>query len=79
MTTETTTTPLGEEVRARREALGLSRLDVQRAGGPYAETVLSLEQGRTRRPNRRTLVELDDALGWTAGTAASHLAKDVTA
>ena len=55
---------VGEAVRARREALGLTQLDLARAAGVSETTVRVLETARRdsyRRPNLRAIAS---ALGW---------------
>lgn len=60
---------LAEAVRARREELDLTQLDVWMVGGPSNTTQTEVENGRLERLTRTTARKLDHALQWEAGSA----------
>lgn len=64
---------LGDAVRARRDEMGLSQMDVWKAGGPSNSTLTDIENARATKVEYRTLRKLDEALGWERGTALGHL------
>lgn len=55
---------LGEAVKARRNELGVSQLDVSHAGGPANSTLTSIENGNQTSLNYKTLRKLDEGLQW---------------
>lgn len=52
----------GDVIRARRETLGWSQADLSRESGVPLSTVQTLESDVYRRPQRKTLVKIADAL-----------------
>lgn len=60
---------LAQRVRARRDELDLSQLDVWQAGGPSNTTLTEIENGRTERLTRTTARKLDAGLQWEPGSA----------
>src|SRR5690606_25200823 len=58
---------LGSRVRQRRLELGLTQRDAAMAAGVSDQTWLNVERGTKVRD--RTLVGVDRALGWQAGSA----------
>lgn len=62
-------TRLGEHVSARRRELGLSQLDVWKAGGPSNSTLTGLENGTAKTVSSSTLKKLDHSLSWESGSA----------
>lgn len=64
---------LGEYVEARRRALGMSQIDVWKAGGPSNSTLTGIESGTSAKVSPSTLRKLDSALGWTEGSAGRTL------
>lgn len=60
---------LAAAVRARREELELSQLDVWQGGGPSNTTLTEIENGRTASLTRTTARKLDAALQWEPGSA----------
>ncbi|KAF0849192.1 helix-turn-helix domain-containing protein [Nocardia caishijiensis] len=61
---------LGAKVHERRRQLNLTINDVKRAGGPTGPTVVKAEAGQLDEPRPSTLAKFDQALRWTAGSAA---------
>lgn len=59
----------GEIVKARREELDLTQLDVWQAGGPSNTKLTEIENGRLRDLSRVVAKRLDEALHWEAGSA----------
>ncbi|WP_070942329.1 helix-turn-helix domain-containing protein [Mycobacteroides chelonae] len=59
----------GHLVRARRDALGLTRKQLAHAGGPTAATIDAIEQGLPGHLTAVTLSQLDLALQWPSATA----------
>lgn len=59
----------GHLVRARRDALGLSRKQLAHASGPTAATIDAVEQGLPGHLTAVTLSQLDLALQWPSATA----------
>ncbi|PYG00197.1 Helix-turn-helix domain-containing protein [Georgenia satyanarayanai] len=57
----------------RRNTLGLSQVDVWRAGGPSNSTLTKIEGGLPPEPSNATLRKLDVGLQWTPGSARSAL------
>lgn len=64
---------LAQHVRARREELDLTQLDVWNAGGPSNSTLTAIESARPPAPSRSTLRKLDHALRWVEGSAKAAL------
>lgn len=65
---------LGKAVRDRRLALdGLTQAQVADRGGPSTETLRLIENARQLRFGERTLLRLDRALDWPAGTSKKIL------
>jgi transcriptional regulator with XRE-family HTH domain len=60
---------LAQAVRARREQLDLSQLDVGQAGGPSNTTLTEIENGRVEKLSRTTARKLDVGLQWEPGSA----------
>lgn len=59
----------GHLVRARRDALGVTRKQLAHAGGPTAATIDAIEQGLPNHLTAVTLSQLDSALQWPSATA----------
>lgn len=59
----------GAVVKARREELGLSQLDVWQSGGPSNTTLTTIENGRAAKLPPATAKKLDAALLWRPGSA----------
>lgn len=59
---------LAHVARARRRRLRMSQQDVAEAGGPSYSSVQHIERS-TGSLTQRTLLKIDTALGWPAGTA----------
>lgn len=51
-----------DDIRPRREALGISQAELAVAAGVHPATVQRLEAGRAQRPNPRTLAAIEAAL-----------------
>lgn len=64
---------LGQAVRARRDELDMTQLDVASAGGPSNSTLTKLESGEADAVSPATLRKLDAGLDWQAGTARALL------
>lgn len=64
---------LADAVRARRDELGLSQVDVWDAGGPSNSTLTEIENARATRIEYRTLRKLDHGLDWARNTALGYL------
>lgn len=64
---------LGRFVKERREKMGLTQLDVQKAGGPSAAKQREIENGRTDVLSLSKRRDLERALGWTAGSIDAAL------
>lgn len=60
---------LAHHVRARREQLDLSQMDVWMSGGPSNTTLTEIENGRLTNLTRTTARKLDVGLKWEAGSA----------
>lgn len=60
---------LARHVRARRDELELSQLDVWQAGGPSNTTLTEIENGRLHNLTRTTARKLDIGLQWETGSA----------
>lgn len=60
---------LADAVRARRDALDLTQLDVHGRGGPSNSTLTSIENGAASSVSPATLRKLDAGLGWERGSA----------
>lgn len=61
---------LAQAVRARREELGLSLLDVVKKGGPTKPTIIRYERGDIpHEVPPGTMAKFDHALDWEPGTA----------
>lgn len=58
---------LGHAVRERRTELGLSQVELWKAGGPSNSTLTTIESGRDLPVHPKTLRKLDFALGWPSG------------
>lgn len=65
---------LAEAVRARRLQLALRQGDLESRGGPSTGTVRNVEQAARTTYARRTMPQLETALGWRPGTVAELLA-----
>lgn len=65
---------LADYVAARRRELGLTRAQVQQAGGPSVTRLSTIEEGAGPGPSAPTLQKLDVGLQWTPGSAARTLA-----
>lgn len=65
---------LADHVKARRDAMDWSQLDVYRRGGPSNSTLTTIENAGTPAPSRSTLKKLDIGLGWEPGSAKNTLA-----
>lgn len=63
----------GQQVRARREELGLTQAQVREAGGPSDTTLTKIESGEGPAPSRATLRKLEQALHWAEGSALTTL------
>lgn len=61
----------GKAVLDRREALGLSQLQVWDRGGPSNTTLTAIENGRSVDLSPSTAKKLDRGLGWIEGSALS--------
>lgn len=59
----------GHLVRARRDALGVTRKQLAHAGGPTAATIDAIEQGLPNHLTAVTLSQLDSALQWPSARA----------
>lgn len=59
----------GHLVRARRNALGLTRKQVTYSGGPTGATIDAIEQGLPSHLTAVVLSQLDSALQWPSATA----------
>lgn len=64
---------LGEAVKARRNELGVSQLEVSHSGGPANSTLTSIENGNQTALNYKTLRKLDVGLRWPREHALSIL------
>jgi len=60
----------GDVIRARRDELDWSQADLSRESGVPLSTVQNLESGVYRRPQRKTLVKVAEALGLDADALA---------
>lgn len=60
---------LGEAVKARRAALGLTQYDVWRAGGPSNTTQTIIENGEMVKLTRGTARKIDAGMRWQPGSA----------
>lgn len=60
---------LAAAVKARRDQLELSQIDVWQAGGPSNTTLTNIENGHMSALNRKTAAKLDKGLRWVAGSA----------
>lgn len=58
---------LADEVRRRRESLGLAQHDLEDRGGPGPWTVRNIEQSKRTAYSRRTYTSLERALQWRQG------------
>lgn len=65
---------LGDYVAARRRELGLTRMQVQQAGGPSVTRLGTIEDGSGPGPTPQTLQKLDSGLRWQPGSAARTFA-----
>ncbi|MGW4126275.1 helix-turn-helix domain-containing protein [Nocardia sp. NPDC004711] len=65
---------LGTYIQARRHELGMSQIDLWKAGGPSNSTLTALESGSATSISTNTLRKLDHALGWEPGSGAKILA-----
>jgi transcriptional regulator with XRE-family HTH domain len=70
---EPDTQRLADRVRARRAELNLTHEDIARNDGPSSPTLTKIENGQGPY-SRLTLVKLDGALWWVAGSARDVLA-----
>ena len=59
---------LGEELRVRREELGLTQAEVARKAGVHRVTVLSIETNATPAPRGQTLRKIKMVLGLDTGS-----------
>lgn len=65
---------LGSAIKARREELGLSQMDVwKKRGGPSSTKVGDLEAGKPPSPSSSTKRKLEKALAWEAGSVEALL------
>ena len=64
---------LGRVIRDRRNALGLSRPEINHRGGPTHQTVYELEFAKKDRVTRRTLRALEHALELTEDTLVNQV------
>ncbi|MCF8786133.1 MULTISPECIES: helix-turn-helix domain-containing protein [Rhodococcus] len=64
---------LGDYVAARRRELGLTRAQVQQAGGPSVSRLATIEENSGPDPSAPTLQKLDAGLQWQPGSAARTL------
>lgn len=69
MTNRTSWKRLGAIAKQRRERLGLTQEEVAGAGGPSTATLRNIESALADSYRAKTLYALDEALGWTRGTA----------
>ncbi|ANA85505.1 hypothetical protein PBI_BLUEBERRY_43 [Gordonia phage Blueberry] len=60
---------LGTYLVERRRQLGLSQLDVWKAGGPSNSTLTGIENGTAPKVSPSTMRKLDAALQWEEGSA----------
>lgn len=60
---------LARHVKARRDQLDLSQLDVWQAGGPSNTTLTKIENAQLETLTRTTAKRLDVGLQWDAGSA----------
>lgn len=60
---------LARLVKARRDELGLTQLDVWQADGPSNTTLTKIESGAIKALERATARKLDRALQWKPGSA----------
>lgn len=67
VSTESNWKLLGETVRRRREHLGMTQEDLASKGGPKTVTIRTIERAGAESFRPRTLLTLDDALGWSRG------------
>lgn len=65
---------LGDEVRKRRRALGLTQVEITARGGPSVETLSALERKRAGRLSRQSRRALERALEWAPGSIDDVLA-----
>jgi transcriptional regulator with XRE-family HTH domain len=65
---------LGDMVRDRRKALGLTQRDISEHGGPSAKTVRDVEGGRVRGLSLQSRRTLEQVLGWEPGSIGEALA-----
>lgn len=63
----------GQRVRARREELGLTQLQVAAQGGPSNTTQTKIEGGEPPEPSNATLRKVDSGLRWLQGSARALL------
>ena len=54
---------IGEILLEKRNALGVSRVDLSRSSGVDISVIWNIENGMTARPQNKTLVKIADALG----------------
>src|SRR5690349_12436922 len=65
---------LGRLVKARRERLDLTHVQVQQAGGPSPASMQRIEQGRAGEMREATTAGIERALRWGPGSIAAVLA-----
>lgn len=66
-------TRLATAVKDRRAHLGLTQIQVWKAGGPSAPTLTAIEGATQSVISTVTLTKLDTGLGWAPGTAVRIL------
>ncbi|HWE92155.1 MAG TPA: helix-turn-helix domain-containing protein [Pseudonocardiaceae bacterium] len=64
---------LADTVVARRKRLGLRQRDIENASGVSIAVVRAIESAGRDRPQRKTLLGLERALGWPPGAAKAVL------
>ncbi len=64
---------VGEKIKEKREALGLSTVALAAAAGVSERAIYLLEKGVTRAPARATVQKLAAALGLEEGELAGDL------
>lgn len=65
---------LAHAIEAAREANGMTQVDLAEAAEVSESSVQNLEAGKERTRTPPTLIKVERALGWTAGSAATVLA-----